>query len=115
MTKEKAIESFLAGDPLMCVEYRGSKAEVIKWRDKETRRPMEGTALRHTVENNAGSIAVNERTDENFNVANYHSPFTKGQKVLLRVTGLQVQRGSMTCSGTLEVLEETASVKPLSK
>lgn len=107
MTQQQFIQSALNGEPLLLVEYRASSAEVIKWRDKVSHQALSAPTLRHTVEYSKGSMAVSERVDDKFDASNYKAPFKKGDKVVLRFTNWQQQKGAVTAQGTLEPYEST--------
>jgi hypothetical protein len=114
VTKDQAVSKFLAGEPIVFVEYRSSKAEVIKWRDKESRRVLTAAVLRHTVETDSGAIVVNERLSAEFpdEVAQaqfceyYKSVFVKGSKVLLHLKSLSTVKGIVMADGALEAISK---------
>jgi len=58
-----------AGNPVVVVEFRSSKAEKITWRDKETKKSLSAPVVRHTVECGEVSVGVGERVDENYDVS----------------------------------------------
>lgn len=107
MTKSQLMERVLAGEPLVLVEYRHSNAEIIKWRDKETKQALEAPTLRHTVETSRGSMAVQERVADSFNPQAYTPPFKKGQKAVLKFTVWQSQKGAVTANGILEPYDDS--------
>lgn len=101
MTNKELMEQIMAGKPLVVVEYRSSKAENIKWRDKETQKTLTGVFLRHTVEAGEVSVAVNERTGEDFKADGYKAPFKKGEKCVLVFTDYQTVKGATSARGVL--------------
>jgi len=103
MTKLDLTKAFEAGELVLQMEYRTSKAETITWRDKVSKGTMTAPVLRHTVEGKTGSFAVSERVDEKtFDPAKYVPPFKKGEMVCLRFTSALTERGTTSFSGTLE-------------
>jgi len=104
MKLSEAVAKWQAGDRLLFGEYRASKAEVIKYRDKTSHQMTEMKMLRHTVEIGSDSVQVNERVDDNFDVAGYKPPFTKGQKVVVFVDSLLIEKGVPNARGKLEAI-----------
>lgn len=103
LTLENATKQFTAGKPVILAEYRSSKADRIRWRDKESKQTVEAPILRHNLEAEDGTpYAVNERVDDKFDETTYVSPFAKGDKVLLTFTALEMMRGAMSFQGKLE-------------
>jgi len=107
MTKTELTQAVLNGEPVLVVEYRASNAETIKWRDKVSKQALSAPTLRHTVEFSKGSMAVSERVEDTFDTGAYKPPFKKGDKVVLRFTGWQQQKGAVTASGSLELFDST--------
>ena len=99
MTKEQAIDKFLAGELVALGEYRMSKAEILNWRDKVTGRPMSGPALRHTVEFGGMSVAVNERVPDGMKLEDIRVPLTKGDSVVCHLSELTAQKGVFSARG----------------
>lgn len=106
MKKSEFLKNVLEGKPMILVEYRASRAEHIKWRDKETKMMVEGTTLSHTVENATDSIRISDRLAEGVKPEDYKSPYSKGDKVILQIRGLQVQKGVTTAVGDLLPFED---------
>jgi len=105
MKQPDAIKNWLAGVPLMVVEFRKSSAETINWRDKVTGKAMTAPVLKHTVETEKTTLLVNERVDETFDVSSYKSQFVKGAKVLLEFSEWHTEKGQTSCRGKLLPLE----------
>jgi len=102
MKLAQAIEQWQQGARLLFGEYRSSKAETINYRDKETRQMTQLKMLRHVVEVGSDSVMVGERVPDNFNPAEYKSPFTRGQKVVVHIDSLLIEKGVPTCRGRVE-------------
>jgi hypothetical protein len=110
---EQAIDLFKKGQQVLLVEYRGSVAETIAWRDRDTQKRMEADILRHNVETVAGPIVVNERMGEGFNASTYVSPYKKGQQVLLHFTDMATSKGVTSARGILQpVVSRTPCLPP---
>lgn len=101
LSEKDAIALFLAGKPVAMGEYRSSEAETIQYRDRETGRAASFPQLRHIVELGNKSVVVSERVGDGFNSAEYKSPFRKGQRVVVEITSLEVQRGMISVRGML--------------
>lgn len=115
-TLEQALTDFRNGKLSAIAEFRSSKAERIKWRDKDTQRVMTGVTLTHSVELLGVTAMVNERVDEGtFDERSYVSPFTKGTPVLVNIDLITKTKGITTIYGTLEHLEMNGSPAPTSK
>jgi len=104
MKLTQAVEQWQGGARLLFGEYRSSKAEVIKYRDKTSHQMTQMSMLRHTVEIGADSVQVAERVEDNFDAAGYKSPFQKGQKVVVFLDSLVIERGVPTARGKLEAI-----------
>lgn len=105
MTAKEVQERVLAGTPTAVVEYRGSKCDVIEWRDKESGKMRTFTKLMHNVETEKEAFQVSERTDDSFKPEAYKPPFKKGQKVVWLIDGLSRAKGVVSASGALVALE----------
>jgi len=100
----EAVERWKNGERLLFGEYRSSKAEVIKYRDKTSHQMTEMKMLRHTVEVGPDSVQLAERVEDNFDASSYKSPLTKGQKVIIFLDSLLIERGVPTARGKLEAI-----------
>jgi len=100
----EAVERWQKGERLLFGEYRSSKAESIKYRDKTSHQITSMNMLRHTVEVGPDSIQVNERVEDTFNPETYKSPFVKGQKVVIFLDSLLIEKGVPSARGKLEAI-----------
>lgn len=88
-------------------EYRGFKGETLKWVDKKTGRAMTAPTLRHTVElANGDSVAVGERVADDFQIGAYVPPVKKGARVLVTLTGYQIDKGLIRANGAISALAD---------
>jgi hypothetical protein len=108
MDKKQAMDLFNAGQFVAIGEYRMSKAEQIKWRDKTSGKEMEAPMLRHVVEFGDKSVAVSERVPSNVKLEDIKVPFIKGDTVLLHVEEYTTQKGLVSCRGRLESIVKTS-------
>jgi hypothetical protein len=115
MKTSELLAAVQAGKPLLCVEYRSSLVDNIKWRDKESGRAMAGTFLSHQVEfgptslqpaGTINSLKVSERVAEGTDLTAYTSPHKKGAKCVLTFEAFKREKGVYTASGTLAALVE---------
>jgi len=106
MEKKIAIEKFLAGEPVIILEYRSSKCEQIEWRDKQSKEKMVGVFLRHNCESAAGvPFSVSERvTDKTLTPESYKAPFKRGTPVVLVYRSMITEKGHTSFNGSLEPL-----------
>lgn len=112
-TLEQAVSEFKSGKLCAIAEYRSSKADRIKWRDKETQRVMTGVTLTHAVEFNGTTAMVNERVDEGtFDERAYVSPYVRGSSVLVNIDLVTKTKGITTIYGTLDPIEANGTVTP---
>jgi len=105
MKLNEVLQRIQAGERILIGEYRSSKCETINWRDKVSGKPLSAAAVRHVVEFGPDSVVIAERTAENFEVAKFKAPASKGQKVACHFTEFLTERGVMSARGTLEVIE----------
>ena len=98
---DEAVRRWQSGHRLLFGEYRGSKAEEIRYRDKTTRNVQTMKVLRHIVEVGDDAIMVAENVEDDFDVQNFQAPFQKGQKVLVELQSLAVNRGVFEARGLL--------------
>jgi len=99
--QEEVTKRLLGGVVGFLGEYRHSKAEMLQWRDKTTGKAMHAPVLRHTVETTTATISITERVADDFDVAGFKPPFTKGQKVLVELTELKLDKGNLSGRGSL--------------
>jgi hypothetical protein len=105
MKLNDVVKMFDAGQPVLVVEYRSSKAERIRWRDKESHNTLEAPILRHSCEAADGTpYVVNERVPDTFKETEFKSLFKRGDKVVLKFTAMNVERGIQHFQGALESL-----------
>lgn len=101
-TQNQILAHIEKGDFATLGEYRMSKAEMLSWRDKQTGQARSAPVLRHTVEVGDKSITVNERVPDNTKLEDIRIPHHKGDPVVLVITELAIDRGIVSCRGTLE-------------
>jgi len=109
MTELDLVNRVREGEALMVGEYRMSKAEILKWRDKITGKPQEAPILRHTVEFGKSSVSVNERVADGTRLEDIHVTFNKGDAVVLHVDELTRAKGLVSCRGRLEKLTPSSA------
>jgi len=82
-TESQVLAEILAGGLILIGEYRLNKAEAVDYTDKETKKPEVFKSCRHTVEIGPTAYTVNENIPDDFEPAQYVSPFKKGERVAL--------------------------------
>ncbi|MBI5769104.1 MAG: hypothetical protein HZA93_15025 [Verrucomicrobia bacterium] len=92
------------GGVYMLGEYRASKPETIKYRDKVTGKPAEFSVIKHVVETGNDQVTVQERSTAEA-VAQFRQPFKKGAKVLLQCESFERVEGFLRATGNLFAVE----------
>jgi len=114
ITLAEAVGAFQRGEQVIFCEYRLSKADHIQWRDKTSGKMLEADVLSHTVETAEASIRVDERVPEgktNIQVLEEtRRSIPKGARVLVRFQSLAVNKGMVTCRGTIQPVEDSSRV-----
>jgi len=113
MKLSDATNKWKNGARVLPVTFMKSKADRIKWRDKESRAMMEAPILAHTVATEDGDMMIiNERVPDTFKEGDYKSPFTKGSKCILEYTTIYEERGVLQARGQIHVIDpETPASK----
>lgn len=102
MDIKQATEGWLIGRQYLPVTFQKSRAERIKWRDKESRAMVEAPMLSHTVSTADGDfIIVQERVADTFKETEYKSPFVRGTLCILEFTSLFEERGVKQARGAI--------------
>lgn len=103
MTSEQAklvLEMLQKGKVLMIGEWRGFKAETIRYNDKKTGKPAEFSRIVHTVEVGDGqrfeSVKVSAPLPDGTDVERVQVNIKRGQQVLVAVSGYEVALGNTT-------------------
>jgi len=106
MKQRDLIKHVLAGKPLVIVEYRSFKEDTIRYRDKKTGNTIERIIIKHAVEMGANQVSVTEWLPDDAKPGMAKPPFTKGQRVILELEGMEREQAFYKASGTLFLLEE---------
>ena len=106
MTMKELNEAVMSGVPCCVVEYRKSKVEEVKYRDKETGQPHQFTKLSHAVETSNSAFTIDERTSDDFSAATYRPSMRPGQKVVWLVQSRTMNKGRAINTGQLVPLEQ---------
>lgn len=113
LTKEQnelVINTLNAGAVALVGEWRGAKAETIRWGAREGRNAGEMSFETHMIEYGEGvnfaAISVKVRIPDGVNAQNVtFSRFQRGQAVLVRLRNFSVQKG--------QVVAEAEEILPL--
>lgn len=105
MKQADLIKCVLAGKPLVVVEYRSFKEDAISYRDKKTGQAVHRLVLKHATEMGNDQVQVTEWLPPEAVAGQAKPAFSKGQKCVLELTGLERQQGFFTCQGQLTPLE----------
>lgn len=98
---DDASKMFLRGDTVVIAEFRSYKCEDRTWRDKQTGRATTGTFLFHSVEIGSRACSFVERPPDGVTEANYQWPYSKGQRVLIRLDSMVTEKGHTSIRGTV--------------
>jgi len=101
---EQLVPLVLAGQPVVCGEYRGTACQLIEWNDKTTGKPDSFLKIAHTVEltkqdGTLQTIAVEERAPKDFKDANlFVAGLRKGQQIICKIASMLIQKGNVTAT-----------------
>jgi len=103
MTAQELLTRLNAGEVLMIAEWRGMRVDSITYRDKRSGRSEARVLLRHGLECGGGDqVSLVEWTPSGTDAKTVAAPsFTRGQRLLVVVTGYSIEKGVRTVSGTL--------------
>lgn len=104
MTTKQATDAFLAGGIVAVVEYRSHKVEPRKWKDPATNRLIEWVNVIHNVEAGNEQLKVTERLPDGVEAGAYKGTFKKGDRCVLIIRKLEVEKGNLMATGPLESL-----------
>lgn len=90
------------GRPILLGEYRLAKAEEISFNNKKTNAVEKAQIIRWTIEGEDESFPVTEWLPRGSDIHAWKSPFSKGQLVLVTITGFFREKGQTTVRGTVE-------------
>jgi len=82
-------------------EYRGTKAETVNYRDKQTGNRASFSSINHVVETGDQTVTVQERLPDGADIKAVKPPFKKGQKVLVQVESIERVSGFIRATGTM--------------
>lgn len=108
MNKAQFVEAALSGKPIIIVEYRAFKHEVIKFRDKSsvTGQMIEKDTVAHSCEAGDMQMRVSEWLPDGADVTKLKAPFAKGQKCAFLIKGMQQDKGFFRAQGELLPYED---------
>lgn len=101
-TQQQAVDAFLRGEQVLCVEYRGSRVEPITYSDKSRGgERVHRNLIKHSIEAGDRSMTVTEWTDDSFKPELFKPPFVKGARCVLTFTGFDIDKGNIDVRGKL--------------
>jgi len=101
MTQQELVSEILKGRPLVLVEYRSFKEDVIRYRDKKTGNAIEQSILKHSVEMGSSQVLVSEWLPQDHKKGTASSPYRKGEIVAFEIEGMESQQGFYKAQGKL--------------
>lgn len=105
MKKSEVLAFLEKGGIYMIGEYRSSKVDEVKYRDKVTGKGAKFASHLHVVETGDTTVTVQDRVEEGVDVATLKPLFAKGTKVLVRVDSLERVQGFHRATGAMSPIE----------
>jgi len=105
MKQKEAIAAFLAGKPILIVEYRGHQIEKIGWRDKVSGQQVEKQTQSHSVEAGNMQMRISEWVQDGVNPETLKPKFTKGTPCVFVIKSMKLDKGILRGEGDLEPYE----------
>ena len=98
----KALQLLSEGKCIMIGEFRGGKAERIDYTDKKTGKRTHFNRIAHAFEVGAAAeqVRVTERMDDEADTSKYVVPFKKGDRMLMVVEAIDVDKGNRTVAAS---------------
>jgi len=106
MKTSEIINALNKGGMFSVAEYRGGKAETVKYRDKVTTKAAEFSQILHNLESGNDMFVMQERLPDGAEVGKFEPPFKKGQKVFIKVETVEKVQGFLRATGTMTALSE---------
>jgi hypothetical protein len=99
---KKALELLAQGKCVMVAEFRGGKAETINYTDKKSGKRAHFNRLAHAFEVGAAGdqVRVTERQPDDADMSKVHIPHKKGQRMLIVVEAIEVEKGNKMVSAS---------------
>ena len=100
--KKAALELLAQGKCVMIGEFRGGKAERIDYTDKKSGKRAHFNRVAHAFETGASGeqARVTERMPDDADVKAHVVPFKKGQRLLVVVEAIDVEKGNRTIAAS---------------
>lgn len=103
--KESEVARLALLSPVVVCEYRSTRAQEIKYRDKVTGKQQVMPLCEHGIEIGETQVRVSERLPDGADIALIKPPFKKGQRCILAVESWSVEKGQTRASGKLYSVE----------
>jgi len=108
MKEAEVIKHVLAGKPVVIVEYRSYKLDTIAYVDKRTGSRVSKPVVKHAIELGDTQAAIAEWLPDGVDLTMVKPQFTKGQRCVLTLQGIEQVQGFASIRGTLEPFEAAA-------
>jgi len=101
------LEAVQAGRILLVGTFLHFKKESIAYSDRKTGKPAVFDKIEYSILGANGVVFVQPDTRKmpGFDIAKFACPFKQGAKVVVDIERMEVDRGTTTISGTVELLE----------
>jgi hypothetical protein len=90
------------GKVVMIGEFRGGKAERIDYTDRKSGKRTHFNRIAHAFEVGAQAeqVRVTERMDDEADTSKYQVPFKKGDRMLIVVESIDIDKGNRTVAAS---------------
>lgn len=105
MKQADMIKRILSGEPIVVVEYRAFKPDTIRYRDKKSGAAVERHVIKHSVEMGDMQVQVTEWLPDGVDLGTVKPTFSKGQRLALKLNGMEPNQGFYQATGDLIPLE----------
>jgi len=104
--KIEQVQKLMQGGGVFAIgEFRKSKLENVKYRDKQTGKMAEFNSHVHTIETGEDTIFVQDRIEDGTDPHTLKPPFPKGVKVIVGITTLERVQGFLRATGTMSAID----------
>ncbi|MEO5355201.1 MAG: hypothetical protein H7835_18590 [Magnetococcus sp. XQGC-1] len=104
MSRKDAVDAFWRGEVLLVAEWRQVNVEAVSMRDRKSGAMRQTCVARHGCETDSGQVSVTEWYPDGTIPANVVVPWKKGDKVVIQVRGIALDRGISMVNGTINRL-----------
>lgn len=104
MKNSEVLANVMAGTPCVVGKYWSGSVSQITFRDKKTNQAKTANIARETVLTSKEPMAITRFLRDDEKPEAWHPSAKKMEDVFVRIEGMNVDRGSVTLQGTVEVI-----------